>query len=175
MGTNRRYYRAKPAEWGLGETQGGKEQVVVRFDIITPGVPEHSMTWFGFFTDATFDRTVESLRHCGWKGDDLSNIEGLDQEVELVIEDEKYEEKTRAKVQWVNRIGGLALKAPLDPDKAKGFAASMRDRIRALDAVNGTRATPRSTAAPRSTSTAKPYSPGRPPEPPPHTDDDMPF
>jgi hypothetical protein len=166
MGTNRRYYEAKATEWALGESSSGKEQVVVSFHVLTPDAQEQRLTWYGYFTEKTADRTLESLRHCGWTGDDLTDLTGLDaNEVQLVVEDEEYEGKVTAKVQWVNKAGGLALKAPLAPDKAKAFAASMRDRIRAMDAAGGVR---KPSAAPKPASLAAP-------EPPPHSDADLPF
>jgi hypothetical protein len=167
-GTNRRYYRARAIEAGLGESSTGKEQVAVSFEILTEGVPEKFLTWFGYFTDATANRTIESLRHCGWKGDDLTDISGLDQEVDLVVEEEEYEGKQHTKVQWVNRPGGLTIKTPLSPDKAKAFSASMRDRIRALDTANGTRTAP-------ARSTPRPAGGDKRPEPPPLGDTDIPF
>lgn len=139
-GANKRVYRAKAKSWGLGETKSGAEQVAVEFSILTEGAAETSLTWHGYFSEKTFDRTIQSLRYCGWSGDDMTNLEGLDaNEVDIVVEDEEYEGKTFAKVQWVNKPGGLQLKAPMAEEKAKAFAASMRDKIRALDAATGTK------------------------------------
>lgn len=185
---NKRYLRGKPMEFGLGETQGGREQVVVRFDITTPEAPEHSLTWYGYFTEASASRTVESLRYCGWAGDDLTDIQ-LDPniEVELVVEDEFYSGQWRTKVQFINRAGGLAIKAPLSGDRAKAFAASMRATIKALDAAkpelragaSSARQAPASPGAARPASSAS-SSAARPPraehgdrrpEPPPLGDD----
>jgi hypothetical protein len=59
--------------------------------------------WDGYLTDATEYRTLESLTHCGWKGD-FKEFSGIDCEiVQLVLEDETYEGNTRTKVQWVNK------------------------------------------------------------------------
>jgi hypothetical protein len=165
-----RRYAARAKTWGLGETSKGTEQIAVEFEILTEEAEFNHITWFGYFSDKTFERTIESLRHCGWTGHDLTDLTGLDaNEVELVIEDEDDEDgNPRARVRWVNRKGGLALKAPLTGDKAKTFAASMRDKIKALDASAG-----RPTQA-KPVATAK-----RPPvgahgiQTPPLTDDDL--
>lgn len=136
-------FRGKAQSWGLGETKDGKEQVAVTFALVVPAgapPPEHStVTWFGYFTEKTWARTIESLQHCGWKSDDLSDLSGLDaNEVELVIDEEEYDGKTQTKVRWVNKAGGgFQLKAPLAVDRAKGFAASMKDKIRGLNASKG--------------------------------------
>ena len=138
---------------------------MVFFAVLDEGAADSEVTYHGYFTDLTAYRTLESLRHCGWTGDDLLHLEGLDSnEVQLVVEDEEHDGKMRTKVQWVNRAGGLAVKQPLSPERAHAFAASMQARIRALDAANGRRQ-PRPTAKPVDLR----------PEPPPLTDADMPF
>ena len=124
-----------------------------------------SITWFGYFTDAAWERTVESLRTCGWSGSDVSNIEDLGaNEVELVIEDDTYDGKTRAKVKWINKIGGVALGAPLAGDKMKAFAAAMQQKIKSLGAVK-----------PAQPKQVKPARPSSIEEPPPLTDADLNF
>lgn len=170
MGTNKRYYRAKASSGILGETSGGKPEVAVAFNILTEGATHTQLTWHGYFTEATQERTIESLRIAGFAGDDLTAFEGGYDfpsdapEVELVVEDEEYEGKTRTKVQWVNRAGGPAVKTALTGDKAKAFAAAMKGAFRAFDASNGKRAAP-----------AKPTTADKRPEPPPLSDADIPF
>lgn len=172
MGTgNQRKYAARAKEWALGETAKGGEEVVVHFEILTPDAEMSAINWYGYFTDKTWERTIESLRICGWTGADLQSLDGLNaNEVELVIEDEEYEGKMRARVRWVNRPGGLSLKAPLSGDRAKSFAASMRDRIKALDATSPQRPAPRTQPA-----MAPPPHIGQNGGAPPLTDDDIPF
>jgi hypothetical protein len=161
--TNKRYYTARADSWVLGKSSTGKEQVAVSFTILTEGATHQRLTWYGYFTDATFDRTVESLRICGWQGDDLADLQGLDaEEVSLVVADEEYEGKVNARVLWVNKLTqGPAVKSVLEGDEARAFAASMRDRVRAFSA-----------AAKKPAS--KPAGDVRP-EPPPLTDADIPF
>ena len=178
-GTNKRYYRGKAKEWTLSESSTGKVMIVVLFDILTEGASEKSLTWRGFFTEATTDRTIESLRAMGFEGDDLSQLVGLDKnEVDLVVEDEEYtdsesgEVKTSAKVQWVNKPKALSVKNVLEGDSLKSFAAQMKAAFRAADAANGKR-----TSAPKPAATPNTGQSGglRRPEPPPMTDSDIPF
>lgn len=168
MGTNVRIYRAKPLNWGLGRASTGTEQVAVELGILTPGADFNVITWYGFLSEKALERSIESLRYMGWKGDDISDIQGLEDEVDLVIEDEEYQGKTTTRVRWVNKIGGVNLKAPLTGDDAKSFGASLKDRIRALDAAKGVKKP-----------TAKQNNPRQggaiPPEPPPLTDEDLNF
>lgn len=127
-------YKARAIEGALGETSGGKEQVAVLFEIVEGDYQGQQMTWYGYFHGADSSkaqknakRTLESLRHCGWKGDDLTDLSGLGaNEVQIVVEQEEYEGKIRTKIAWVNKCGGLALNTPLTGDKAKAFAARMK-------------------------------------------------
>lgn len=158
---NRRYYRARAQAWALGNSkQKGTPQIAVTFTILTEGATHAALTWFGYFTDATTDRTIESLRHCGWQGDDLMQIAqgqagdgtGMDNnEVELVVEDEFYDGNWSTKVQFVNRPGSGVTLDVMPPDRLQSFAASMRGHIRAFDAANKPKG-----------GTAKPAAGGRP-------------
>lgn len=130
-------YRARALEGALGTTSKGKEQVVVKFDLLD--FPGQTIAWFGYFTDATTSSTFRALRTAGWLGQDLSDLSDLSNpenpEVWLVIEHDTYEGKTSAKVRWVNSAGGLSLKNALAPEQAKAFAARMREKVAAFDAA----------------------------------------
>src|SRR4051812_44973200 len=112
-------YPARAEHWRLAQASTGSEQVAVDFKFTDPTLG--SILWFGYFTDKTFERTVESLRHCGWKGSDVLELDTPQadlnaNEVVLVIEHETYEGKTRAKVAWVNARGGVGITTPLAAD-----------------------------------------------------------
>ena len=135
-------YRGRPVAAALGLTSKGREQIAVTFDFVDPAGTR--LTWYGYFTDDTTERTIEALRACGWKGDDLSVFvegqpvpEGFDQEVELVVKHETWEGKTSARIAFVNSGGGLALKNALTLDQAQSFAQRMRSRIGAFDRAAG--------------------------------------
>jgi hypothetical protein len=163
-------YRARAVESGLGKASTGTEQVAVKFQLLDENL---SIVWYGYFSDKTYERTVESLRSCGWKGSDPTELDnfatsGLGaEEVELVIEqetsiDQSGGQGTRARVRWVNKpgAGGIGLKAKMEPDEAKSFAARMKAKILAMEQGKPKASPPR--------------SPSRQPEPPPHTDSDRP-
>ena len=119
-------YRARVHKAELGYTQGGREQIGVSFALL-----DHDgqfITWYGYFTDKTVERTMESLRHCGWKSDDLSDLEGIsDNEVEIVVDHDTDERGKRAVVRWVNRLGaGVAIKNVMSDDQKKAFAKKMK-------------------------------------------------
>ncbi len=142
-------YKAKARQWALGETGSGNPQVAVLFDLLDEGVTG-SITWYGFFSDKTFEHTMKGLRACGWQGSDLAELESPEagvntNEVSLVVENKVKEivdpetnetrQVTYPEVRWVNNLGGgnLSLKAPMQSDKVKAFAESMKARILAMD------------------------------------------
>lgn len=161
-------YRAKAREGRLGHTSAGREQVAVLFELLDEAFKNVTITWHGYFTVDTIDRTLDSLSYCGWDSDNIYDLTGIGKnEVVLVIENETYQGKTHPKVQWVNRAGGIALKAPMSNEQAKAFDAKLRGNIAAWKQKQG---------QPRTNSTQR--SAGTPPrgnEPPPHDDKDIPF
>jgi hypothetical protein len=126
-------YKARAEEGTLGETAGGNPQVAVLLRLLNggPGVEQQLVTWYGSFGDKSVDRTIESLRHLGWKGDDLSDLQGLGEtEVTVVIAHEAdLQGQPRARVKWINAGGGLALKTRMDAGSAKAFAEKMRGYV----------------------------------------------
>lgn len=128
-------YRARPKSATLSVSGSGKEQVSVVFDLLDPGFEGQTLQWWGYFSsDKAVEIAVKALRTCGWQGNDLQDLTSVDPEceVELVVELEEYEGKTRPKVKWVNAPGGPTA-PPLEAQKAKAFAASMKARIAALE------------------------------------------
>lgn len=115
-------------QWG--KTPAGNEQVVVPIKIKEGEYAGRTLTWFGFFTEKTWARTMDALRYMGWRSDDISDLGALDKEVEIVVTHETYEGETRARIQWVNEIGGgrIKLHSPMDAKELRMFAASMRSK-----------------------------------------------
>lgn len=122
-------HKARGTEAALGLTAGGKEEVAVALVILDGEHAGDSITWHGYFTEKTQQRTIESLRYLGWEGDNLAVLDGIDRnEVTIVVEHEEGQDgKTYAKVRWINGPGGgLALKERMDPGAAAAFAQRMR-------------------------------------------------
>lgn len=125
-------HRAKAVKGELSESGTKKTPcVAVEFQLVEEG---SFIWWYGYLTEKTAKRTAESLKHCGFKGVDLAGdlmAQGLgSQEVELVIEHEEYEGKTRARVQWVNSLDG-GPGASMEDDKKAAIAARMRGLLMA--------------------------------------------
>lgn len=174
-------HQGRAVKGALGETSTGREQVGVEFALLdadgteNPDAPH--ITWFGFFTEKTLPTTLKALRTMGWKGNDLEDLTGIDANtVELVVEHEEYNGNVTAKVRWINPLNGGGMKAALAPDKAKAFAARMRQQIAAFDASSALPKATVNTAKPKAAKPPK-LNGGGPPEPPPHTDSDsgLPF
>jgi hypothetical protein len=162
-------YRARPLDAALGKTSTGKEQIAIMFELCDDSAQR--IAWYGYFTEQTFERTVESLRHLGWQGDDLSVFgaglpEDATQEVEIVIDHEQNQDgEWRARVRWINSGKGIAVKERLDENQARAFGAGMRGRVAALRASKGERGNGHST----------PRTPAPTPPPAKTYDDDVPF
>ena len=124
-------WNARAISAALSYAKTGKEQVVVSFAILDGPGEGQQIRWTGWFTDKTFERTIRSLRYCGWKGDDLSDLSTVGElDCQVTVEHESYEGKSHAKVAWVNALGGnLKSMATVD---AAGFASRMLPRIAAL-------------------------------------------
>ncbi|MBA3841074.1 MAG: hypothetical protein H0X39_00365 [Actinobacteria bacterium] len=132
-------HRARAQEWGLGVSSTGKEQLAVMFAFVGGEHDGKHITWFGYFTDGAVDRTLESMRHCGWDSDSLAELDALGaNEVELVIEDEEYDGKVRSRVKWVNRVAKLALKEQMNHVQVAAFAARLRGKTVASKQKYGT-------------------------------------
>ena len=128
-------FTAHARDYALGITDNGKEQAAVLFEITEGDEAGERLTWFGYFTEKTAARTIESLRHCGWQGNDLSTItaDDLCNDVSIVVDEEEYNGELRTKIQWVNRLGsGLAVKTRMDPTAAASFAARMKGACMAI-------------------------------------------
>jgi hypothetical protein len=166
-------FRARAQSATLGYAGTGTAQVAVRFEITDSEYAGKTATWFGSFTERSWDRTVESLRHCGWQGDDISDLTGIDQnEVELVMEEEEHNGAWRTRPRWVNALGGgVGLKEAMTQDQLRAFAAKMKGKLVAKNQREGT---PRSAERAKASRTATRGRP-RDDDPPPPSDEDAPF
>lgn len=162
-------FTVKGVRGALGYTNTGKEQVGVELCVVDDGeFFGERITWYGYFTEKTFDRTIESLRILGWDGDDLSDLTGLDRnEAQAVIEEDEYDGKLRLKVQWINAKGGLAIQKPMGDSEAASFAQRMKGRVLSHRQKNG--------GAVAQTASTRSGARGRDDVPPPPSDDDIPF
>lgn len=110
----------------------GTDYVAVEFEIMEGPHKGETITWYGYFTEATQGRTVESLQHagCTFPGDDVTDLEGLGTtEVQIVVNHEEYQGKTSARVQWVNSMSVGPQVHQMAPDQKSAFAARLRGLV----------------------------------------------
>jgi len=164
--------RATGAEYGV--TKNGTEQVGVSFVITSSPNGQYDgaqLVWYGFFTEKTEDRTIEALITCGCTN--LATLEGVTKnEVSIVVNHEPHYQtgEPTPRIQWINKLGGIAMTTRMSTIEAKTFAAKMQGKFVALSQkLNG---------APSSPNT-RPVSKGRatppPIDAPPPGDDDIPY
>lgn len=176
-------YNAKAVACSFGIVEdNGNRQIGVMFEVVDhPDLSGETQMWFGFFSEKTEYRTIESLQHMGWLGDDLVELADLDAEacarllpnvVTLVCEPNTYKDKTTLSVRWVNKLGGgvFAFKAKLEGADLKAFASQMRGKIRGAREAGSRPSQP--ATRPSTSSAGRPASQARHPNAP---DDDLPF
>lgn len=134
----------------FGTTKTGTDQVLVNFEITQGEQAGQRAPWFGFFTDKTTKRTLQSLRAIGFKGDDLAAIvsQDLGYEVDITIEHNTYEGKTSHRVGFVGGGGGASLANQMDPKARTRFSAQMKRFLGDAPEVSGKPADRQSPAAP---------------------------
>lgn len=116
-------YKARALSGVLTESKEGKPQIAVEFEIEGG---DRIAWWSGFVSDKAIQYTLNGLRTCGWSNDDLTDLQGItNNEVELVIEHHTYNEKTSARIKYINKPG-RAIAKPMEPATAKTFAERMR-------------------------------------------------
>lgn len=124
---------AKPTYAEFGQSNTGKEQCALQFELLEGPDKGRKISAFLYFTqDTNTKRSVESLQYCGctFPDGDVFNLDGFGtQDVRLVIEHEEWEGKTRAKVKWINSS------KPFQQELDAGTKASFRDRMRGFIAL----------------------------------------
>jgi hypothetical protein len=81
---------------------------------------------------------MNSLIACGVT--DLETLEGIDlNEVEVTVEHDTYNDKTRAKIAWVNALGtgGVAMKSKLDGAEKKSALSRHKGNFLKLQKAQG--------------------------------------
>lgn len=134
-------------EWGM--SPNGHDFVWINFDLeeVEDG-EQQSIGAYVYFSDASAARAIESLRACGctFPANDITNLEGLGSKpVQLVIEPDTYEGKTKPKVRWINAQGGIK-----DDQKMNAVQkASFKDRMKGALLATAGSSPPADPAAPK--------------------------
>lgn len=80
--------------------------------------------WQGYFTKDAAEWTIKALKTLGFKEKTLQKLDGmvLPNQVQVTIEPEEYEGKTRMRVQWINEVGSGG--APISEKDKKDLCKS---------------------------------------------------
>lgn len=176
-------YNARATAAALGYSSKGTEQVAVDFEITASPSGQYDgahMTWYGYFSDAAVERTMESLVACGCTS--LNELHLISRnEVRIDVKHEAHPEtgEVRARIAFVNKLGGIAMKNRMSENEAKAFAARMNGKFLAVSKkLGGASSSPNAQPSQRSAANPRPVSKGSPHDPPASTmpvDDDIPF
>lgn len=188
-------YKARGVDCAMGWAGTGTEQIAVLLEITEGPHKGQTITWYGFFTEKTTDRTLEALEALGWPGDNILTITDCigQNEVEIQVENEEYttksgEIRTTARVQWINSprgTGRIALHEQMNPTELASFAQNLQGTLLARKQRRGGKPSPapsNGNKQPAQPVQPKPHAqraPARParavPPPPTPDDDDIPF
>lgn len=122
-------YQATPVSWGVTLTKGGKEQAVIKFELLVNEKPV-TMNWYGSFNEGKArEITLKAIAACGCK--DIANFDaadGLDKtkQVSVTVEKETNEKGTFSKIKWVNAPQSNKFDNLVPPAKSKSFLKSMK-------------------------------------------------
>jgi hypothetical protein len=107
--------------YALRKTRSDKPYVGIVFRVTRGERAGEIVEWSGWLSEKAARGTMRSLRACGWQGDDVSDLGNLDHEVEIVVDNEEYDGKIRARVKWVN-----SPRLELAAEEAKEISARLR-------------------------------------------------
>jgi hypothetical protein len=171
----------------FGMSANNNLQIAIAFQFCNPDDECHgqTITWIGTFAPGKASEiALEAMENCGWRGEDVMNLDGIDaNEVELVIVEEYNQDQSKKyeKVAFVNRAGAsrFSFQKPVEGSELAAHSRQLNQSIRAIRASQGRRVI---APAARATSTGQRQSvpkrdPDEPVGPPLFTgkDDDLPF
>lgn len=134
--------RAKAIGAGFGKSENGNTQLAIQCEVVDhEQFSGETIAAVLHFTPKTEARSIESIQHFGFAGDDLATLEDigpgqaaelLPNVVELVCAPEEWDGSWRLKVKWVNRpVGGrFVFKEPVKGAELKSFAAQMKSALK---------------------------------------------
>lgn len=106
-----------------GSTSTGNDQIVL--ELAVPALARN-LTTFLVFSDGASSYSLDRLRACGWKGNDLSRLDGIDaNEITVAVKYETYKGEEKMKVEIQTGGGRFKLESPMDERQKRAFAARM--------------------------------------------------
>jgi len=132
--------RAMKDSYEAGIDDSGKDYAYLGFEITDGPDKGRAIGRYFYLTEAATPYSIESLRCTGatFPGGDITDPDGIgDVECQIVIEHDEYQGKTRAKIKYVNKLGGGGIKPEhkLDDSTKRSF----RDRFKAQLLATGSK------------------------------------
>lgn len=134
------YHARATSNWTLSETSKGTPYIRLEFDLLDGAARGQKIARDFFLSDKTWKKTVGSLRVCGWVGDDVSNLTGIENNevvVKVVHEmitdrqgapvcDNEGNARYRHAIAWV---GKDRAPKPMETAKKSAFMELMKARL----------------------------------------------
>ncbi len=110
-------YRGKIVGYGISQTLSGSNQAFVTFEVPLQAGGSVKISWYGGLSvdakpgkKAPAEYTLATLLDCGFEGEGVEVIAGgpdsnslpLGREMDLVVEDNVYEDKVSSRIKYVN-------------------------------------------------------------------------
>jgi len=134
-------------------TENSPFSAAICFEILSGPHAGQKITAFLHFNDelkpgkkmSQMDRSLESLRICGFTGNDIDQFFGQQpqNEVSLTIAHEEYQGKVSAKVKWINKPGGgggIVLEKRLQGADLRKLSARLKGRLSKTPTYEGKKA-----------------------------------
>jgi len=131
-------YKATLLNHAISETSKGDPQAVITFAFEAEG-GQHTLTWYGSFSEKALPHTLKSLLTCGLQGNNPAGPLEIGKEVSIVVAVEKDDKNVeKNKVKWVNPLNSIRNVIPQDMAKSKlsaleGAVMAARQKLNLTD------------------------------------------
>ena len=114
-------------QYGRSEGEKKTPQIGIDLEFIGGEYEGATATTILYFSEAAKQFSIDRLRALGWKGDDLTDLTGIDEnEAMAVVKYETWEGKEQMKVEILTNGGGMKFKTQMSDADKRMFAASMK-------------------------------------------------
>jgi uncharacterized protein YdbL (DUF1318 family) len=129
----------------FGMSANNNLQIAITFQFVNQedSCYGQSIVWIGTFaTGKASEIALEAMENCGWSGEDVMDLDGIDaNDVELVIVEEWNQDRTKQyeKVAFVNRPGAnrFTFQNPVEGPALAAQSRALNQSIRAIRASQG--------------------------------------
>jgi len=125
-------YRAAFGGYKLGFSSAGNEQIGILFELLDDPQKGRELIWYGSFSEAAFPITWRALRALGWQGKAIATFAEdvkVGHVVSIVVESESFDGKTRNRIVFINRAGGIPMRDQMNPAQRQTFAKKVQAMI----------------------------------------------